>query len=238
MTGTIINVFAILLGGTAGVFLGGRFPERIRQTIMVCLGLFTLANGISLFIKSQNMMVVVLSLVIGTLLGEWWKIEDLISRFGGWLESKVSKSDSPSKQELFIKGFLTSSLLFCIGPLAILGSIQDGLSGDYNLLLLKAIIDGFAALAFATTLGIGVLFSVIPILIYQGGITLLASQAQSAFTDAMMLEMSATGGIILMAIAFSDLLEIKPIRSGNILPALFIAPLLVALLGWLQLTIP
>jgi uncharacterized protein len=135
------------------------------------------------------------------------------------------------EQAKFVRGFLMASLVFCVGPMAILGSIEDGITKNYQILAVKSTLDGFASLAFASSLGIGVLFSVIPLAIYQGGLTLLAAQAQSIVSNAMMTEMSATGGLILMAIAVGGLLELKPIRAGNYLPALVIAPCLVAFLG-------
>jgi uncharacterized membrane protein YqgA involved in biofilm formation len=131
-----------------------------------------------------------------------------------------------------VRGFLTASLVFCIGPMTILGSLQDGLKGDYSLLAIKAVLDGFASLAFASTLGVGVLFSVIVILIYQGSISLLAAQLSTIVTPAMMAEMTAAGGVLLLGIAISSLLEIKKIRVGNFLPALVIAPLIVAILAF------
>ena len=233
MTGTLINIATVIIGGTLGCLLGSRLPERIRQTVVTGLGLFTLAYGISMFIKTQNAIVVVLSLLIGIVLGEWWNIEKGLNNLGTWLEVKVLNSTDESSQKRFIKGFLTASLLFCVGPMAILGSVQDGLTGDYQLLVVKSILDGFAALAFAASMGVGVLFSIIPVLLYQGGITLLAIQAQSFFTEAMITEMSAVGGVILLAIGIGGLLELKPIRTANFLPALVLAPLLVALLAWL-----
>jgi uncharacterized membrane protein YqgA involved in biofilm formation len=235
MTGTLINIATVIIGGTLGCLLGSRLPERVRQTVVTGLGLFTLAYGISMFIKTQNAIVVVLSLLIGIVLGEWWNIEKGLNNLGTWLEVKVLNSTDESSQKRFIKGFLAASLLFCVGPMAILGSVQDGLTGDYQLLVVKSILDGFAALAFAASMGVGVLFSVIPMLLYQGGITLLAVQAQSFFTEAMITEMSAVGGVILLAIGVGGLLELKPIRTANFLPALVLAPLFVALLAWLEI---
>ena len=149
---------------------------------------------------------------------------------------RVLKSNDETSQKRFVRGFLMASLLFCVGPMAILGSVQDGLTGDYQLLVVKSILDGFAALAFAASMGVGVLFSAIVVLIYQGGITLLAVQAQSFFTEAMITEMSATGGVILLAIGIGGLLELRPIRTANFLPALVLAPLFVALMAWLGIT--
>jgi uncharacterized protein len=235
MTGTIINVIAILVGGTVGAVLGGRLPERVRHTVMAGMGLFVLAIGLQMFLKTANSLIVLASLVVGTLLGEWWQIEEGIRWLGRVLERRImpqngTAEDHQARQERFVRGFFTASLLFCVGPIAILGSIQDGLSGNYQLLAVKSVLDGFASIAFASSLGVGVLFSALPILIYQGGIALAATQVQPFISNSMMTEMTATGGILLMAIAISSLLEIKPIRAGNLLPALIIAPLLVAAL--------
>lgn len=233
MTGTIINITAILLGGTLGLFFGSRLPEKMRQTVIAGLGLFVAAIGIQMFLKSENSIAVVISLLAGSLVGEWLRIEDGLKNLGAFFERRFAPSeeaDSGSGGSRFVRGFMTASLVFCIGPIAILGSIQDGLYGDYNLLAIKSILDGFASLAFASSLGVGVLFSSIPILVYQGGITLLAAQAESIISDSMANEMTAVGGVILLGVAISSLLEIKTIRAGNYLPALLFAPVIVALL--------
>ncbi len=238
MTGTLINVAAILIGGTLGSLLGSKLSERFRETMVIGLGLFVLAFGISMFIKTQNAIIVLLSLLFGTLLGEWWRIEQGLNTFGAWVERKIMKNDDVNKQKLFIRGFLTASLVFCVGPLAILGSFQEGLTGDSQLLVVKAIMDGFASMAFAASMGVGVMFSAVPVLIYQGGFTLLATQAQALFTPVMIDEMSATGGVILLAIAIGGLLELRPIRIANFVPAIFLAPLMIALLTWLNIALP
>jgi len=134
----------------------------------------------------------------------------------------------------FVEGFLAASILFCVGPMTILGSVQDGLTGNYSLLATKAVMDGFSALAFASTMGVGVAFSALVILIFQGGLSLLASQIQSVVTAAMISEMSAAGGVILVGIAISNILNIRKVRSGNFLPALILAPLIVALVELLS----
>lgn len=237
MTGTLINVATILVGGGLGLLMGGRFSERLRQTVMAGLGIFTLVIGLQMALKTQNSLIVLASLLIGALLGEWWQIENAIANMGTWLERHFAHSEDSSAQARFVRGFLTASLLFCVGPMAILGSIQDGLTGDFSMLAIKAVLDGFAALAFASSLGVGVLFSALPILIYQGGITLLAGRVQAVMSTTMMNEMSAVGGLILMAVALSSLLEIKQIRAGNFLPALAAAPLIVAGLGWLGIAV-
>ena len=228
MTGTIINFFTIIAGGFLGLFLGNRFSEKIRLTIMNGLGLFTMLYGIRLFTETKNAMVVLISLVIGILIGEWVGIEDRLSNLGIWLEKKFNKAKNADSNQ-FIKGFLTTSLLYCIGPMAILGSIQDGLTGDFNTLAIKAIIDGISAIAFASSLGIGVLFSSVIVFIYQGIITLLAAQLQFILTDVMLFEVNALGGIMLVGLAISNLLEIKRIRVANFLPGFIIIPLIVLL---------
>ncbi len=239
MTGTFLNTGAILLGGTLGLIFGARVPERLKATVVAGMGLFVAAIGIQMFLKTENSIIVLGALLIGALLGEWWKIEDRLEALGKNLEKRFAKNNDSSEptdgnsSSKFVRGFLTSSLLFCVGPLAILGSIQDGLTGDYKLLAVKSVLDGFASLAFASSLGVGVLFSSLMILLYQGGISLLAAQLNAVVTQSMMNELTAAGGVILIGLAISSLLEIKKIRVGNFLPALAIAPLIVWILSLL-----
>jgi len=233
MTGTFINIAAILIGGTIGLFFGSHIPERFKNTVIAGMGLFTAAMGLQMFFKSNNQLIVLGALIIGALLGEWVGIEDGLQAFGQTLEKRFSSDKEIGSGSRFVRGFMVSSLLFCIGPLAILGSIQDGLTGDYNLLAVKSMLDGFASIAFASTLGAGVMFSSLIILLYQGGISLLAGQLNAMVTDPMMAEMTATGGVILLGVAFSNLMEIKKIRVGNFLPALAVAPLIVWVLSHL-----
>ena len=236
MTGTWINIVTVLIGGTIGLTFGDRLPSRVKETVMGGLGLFTLAIGVQMFLNTTNQVIVLLSLLLGGLLGEWWQIELGLQRFGAVIEKRFAGGNGETDSR-FVHGMLTASLVFCVGPMTILGSIQDGLYGDFLLLLIKSVLDMFAALAFASTLGVGVLFSVIVVLVYQGGLSLLAGQAQAVLTDAMIAEMTAVGGVILIGLAISSLLEIKKIRAGNFLPALVIAPvvtpLISALLTWL-----
>ena len=241
MTGTLLNVAAVLIGGALGLLFGARLPDRLKKTVVAAMGLFTAAIGLQMFSGTGNPLIVLSSLLIGTLLGEWWRIEDglqslgvlLERRFGRAPEAASASTDDPAPagNTRFVRGFLTASLLFCVGPMTILGSINDGLRGDYTLLAVKSVLDGFAAMAFASSLGVGVLFSALTVLVFQGGISLLAAQlgqgAGMAATDPRILEMTATGGVILLGLAISSLLEIKPIRVGNLLPALGVAPLLV-----------
>jgi uncharacterized protein len=235
MTGTIINVATVILGSVLGLLLGNRLPDRLRQTVMSGLGLFVLANGLQMFLSTQNSLIVLGGLLIGALLGELLRIEEGLQKLGQLLEKRFlsgQANGSGGADTRFVRGFLTASLLFCIGPMAIMGSIQDGLTGNFQILVVKAVLDGFAALAFASTLGAGVMFSALMILLYQGGISLLAFQANALITTRMMNELNATGGVILMGLALSSLLEIRKIRVGSFLPALAVAPLIVAILVW------
>ena len=233
MTGTLLNIATVLLGGTLGLIFGARIPDQLKATVISGMGLFTMAMGLQMFLNTENPLIVLGSLLLGTLLGEWWRIEDGLQNVGRLLEQRFSREGNDDSNK-FVRGFLTASLLFCVGPLTILGSTQDGLTGDYNLLAVKSVLDGFASLAFASTLGIGVMFSTIIILLYQGGISLLAAQLNSIVTPAMMNELTATGGIILLGLATSSLLEIKKIRVGNMLPALVVAPVVVWVLSLIQ----
>jgi uncharacterized membrane protein YqgA involved in biofilm formation len=239
MTGTIINIVTIIIGSTVGMIFGSRFPNRIRATVIAGLGLFTAAIGMQMFLKTNNAIIVLGSVLLGGILGEWWRIEEKLNALGGYFEHQFSKratnhkestQEDNNQRDRFMRGFLTASLLFCVGPMTILGSIQDGLTGDYRLLATKAVLDGFASLAFASSLGIGVLFSITTVLVVQGGLSLLAAQAAVIITDPMMNEMTATGGLLLIGLAVSSLLEIKTIRVGNFLPALVLAPLVVVII--------
>jgi hypothetical protein len=236
MIGTLINVIAILIGGGLGMFFGVRLPEQLKKTVVSGMGLFVLALGIQMFLKTENALVVLGALLIGAILGEWWRIEDGLEALGRWLERKFARGDGDASGGFapngdFVRGFLSASLLFCTGPLAILGSISDGLRGDYLTLSIKSVLDGFIAIAFSSTLGVGVLFAVLPVFVYQGGISLLAHQLSAILSETMINEMTATGGVLLMGLGLSSMLEIKKIRVGNFLPALAIAPLIVYILS-------
>lgn len=233
MIGTILNFAAILLGGLIGLLAGSRIPLKVRQTLTAGLGLFTLAYGVHLFTQTQNMLVPLSSIVLGTISGEALKIEELLNSLGERIQHKVERraqAGSPDAQR-FISGFVTASLLFCIGPMAILGSIQDGLVGDFQMLAIKSLLDGITAMAFASTFGAGVLFSALTVLVYQGAIALLAGVVGRGFDQSVIHEMTSVGGVILAGIAISNLLEIKKIRTGSLLPALFVAVLVVLLLN-------
>ena len=230
MIGTILNVVAVLVGGGLGALFGERLPQRIRETVLTGLGLFVVALGIKMSLDSQNTLITLGSVLLGGILGEWWRLEDRLTGLGAALEARFARSQSEAATARFVQGFVSSSLVFCVGPMAILGSIQDGLTGDFQILAIKSVLDAFGALAFAATLGAGVLFSAGVVLVYQGGLTLLAAQAQSLLSDAMVREMTAAGGLLVLGIGVGPLLELRPIRVTNYLPALVIAPAVAAVL--------
>ena len=229
MTGTLINVASIVVGSALGLLIGARLPERLRSTLMAGMGLFTLGLGLQQFLKTANPILVLVSIVLGTLLGEAARLEDRLQGLGAWLEARLTR-DSEGASSRFVQGFLTASLLYCVGPMAILGSIQDGLTGDFRLLATKGVMDGIASLTLASTLGAGVLLSALPVFVYQGALTLLAGWAQAVLTPAMIAELTATGGVMMIGIGL-NLLEVRQVRVGNMLPALVVAPLLVWLIA-------
>jgi hypothetical protein len=238
MIGTWINIGTIIIGSLFGIFFGTRLPERMRSTVIVALGLFTFALGIDLFLEGvqtpdENPLIPLISLLFGAILGEWWRLEDRLKMLGGRLEARISGSTEAGST--FIRGFVSASLLFCIGPMTILGAIQDGLTGDFQLLAIKSVLDGFASLALASTFGVGVAFSILVVLVYQGGLSLAASFFQEALTEVMLAEMTVVGGILLLALAVGTLLEIRPTRPTNLLPALLLAPFLVLIIRWIGL---
>jgi uncharacterized membrane protein YqgA involved in biofilm formation len=232
MTGTFINFVAILVGSALGILFGSRLSENLKNTVIAGMGLFTSAVGMQMFLKTENALIVLGALIIGAILGEWWGVEDGLQSLGSWLEKRFAGS-SEGVSSQFVRGFLTASVLYCTGPMAVLGAINDGLRGDYLTLSIKSVLDGFISIAFASTLGIGVAFAALPVLVYQGLISLLAAQLNAIVNTSMMNEMTATGGVLLIGIGISSLLEIKRIRVGNFLPALVIAPVIVYILNLL-----
>lgn len=223
MRGTFLNIATVLIGASLGKLLGAHLPQKIRETVLHGLGLITIIIGIQLALQTEHVLIMLGSLLIGGVIGEVVKIEDRLESFAHWAGGKIKVSESN-----FAEGFITASLVFCVGPMTIMGSIQDGLTGDFQLLAIKSMLDGFAALAFASTLGWGVAFSSLTILFYQGGLSLGAASFKAILTQPMILEMTAVGGVLIFAIGLK-LLELKEFRVGNFLPALIVAPVLVAL---------
>jgi len=234
MIGTIINAVTVLIGGTLGTLLGHRFPARMQETILASLGLFTVVIAIDSALVTGNVLIVLSSLLVGALIGEALRIESRLEDFGRWLRDRLVRNQDEGEGSRFVEGFVTASLIFCVGPLTIQGAIEDGLMGDYTKLAVKAVLDGFAAMAFATTLGPGVIASVIVILVFQGGISLLAGLSSNIFTEPMIVELTATGGVVLLALGLR-LLGLTKIRAANLLPAIFIAPAAVAIMDALRI---
>jgi uncharacterized membrane protein YqgA involved in biofilm formation len=227
MTGTLINVATVLVGGTVGTFLRSRFPDRVRQMVIWGVGLISLVIGLEMSLSTKNILVVLGSLLAGGILGELSRLHEGLNWLGDTLQAKLSVN----KDSTFSKGFVTASLLFCVGPMTILGSIQDGLNDDYTLLATKSILDGFASLAFAASMGWGVVFAALTVLIYQGGLTLGAGLVKTLLTEPMVVEMTATGGTLILAIGL-NLLDLTAIRVANFLPGLVIAPAVMAVVQW------
>ena len=241
MTGTLINIIAVIVGGALGSIMGARLPQKVRDTVMSGLGLMTITLGMSMALQSKNLLIVMGSVLLGGVLGEWWRIEDGLEAVGRWLEARFGRPDDAAEGHSITRAFVTASLVFCVGPLTVVGSILDGLTGNYQPLALKSMLDGFAALAFSASLGPGVLFSTLTILVYQGGLSLVAHllgtnlSGVSAQTPSI-IEMGATGGVLIMGIGLI-LLDLKRIRIGNFLPAIAIAPLVVVVLESLGISL-
>ena len=232
MTGTILNVITVVIGGTLGALLGARLPEKMRETVMHGLGLMTMVIGVQMAIGTRNILIVLASILVGGIVGEMLGIQARLDAIGKRLEERFARGQ---KAGTFTRGFVTASLVFCVGPMTILGSIQDGLLGDYSLLAIKSMLDGFAGLAFASTLGIGVAFSALTVFVVQGAISVAAMWFGSALGSVArdtpwVIEMTATGGVLIMGISLI-LLELKQVRVGNLLPAIFIAPAIVSMLA-------
>jgi uncharacterized protein len=254
--GTLLNIAAVLAGTAAGVMLGGRLPDRVRVTVMQGLGLFTIFLGVREALLTRNALLLLGALLLGGLVGELARVEDRLASAGRRIEARLGRSvdrdvpehiadpeqatpehvpdDEPSagtgSRSRFVEGYVVASLVFCVGPLTILGSIQDVLDGDIDLLATKSALDGFAALAFATTLGWGVAASVVTIAVFQGGLTASAALVEGVLTDRMVDEMSAVGGLLLVGIGLR-LLDLAEVRVASFLPGIVFAPVLVAMFG-------
>jgi uncharacterized membrane protein YqgA involved in biofilm formation len=226
MTGTILNVTTVLIGSAVGLLLGARLPDRVRVVAMQGLGLVTLLIGVQMALRTENVLIVLASVALGGSLGALLRVDERLDGLGQWLEGRV-KGYFPQQSDIS-QAFITASLVFCVGPMTILGSLQDGLTGDYRLLAVKALLDGIAAVAFASTLGVGVVFAAVTVLVYQGALTLGAALLKDLLSEAVIREMSATGGLLILGIGLR-LLEIRRLALGDLLPALLAVPLVTAI---------
>lgn len=225
MWGTLVNAIAVVAGSSIGLVLRGSFPERVKDTVFKGIGLVTLFIGLQMALKTESLIILFFSVLIGAIVGELINIEGRIERL-----RETFKPRSGFSEDKFVEGFMTAFLLFCMGSMTIVGSIEDGLSGNPSILYAKSVLDGFASISLASALGVGVLFSVIPLLLYQGGITLLASMSRAFFTEAVINELSAAGGIILIGLGI-NIMEIKKMKVANFLPSLVVAAALAHLVA-------
>ncbi len=237
--GTLINVLAILAGSAIGVLLGNRLPEKMSRTLTDAMGLIVLVIGALNLLELSNenfakstgafptILVVLAALLIGGVLGSLMNIEGRLEQFGSWLQAKTKgKGD----KELFIQGFVNAALLFTIGPMAILGALQDGLGQGFDVLALKSTLDGFTSIAFSATMGWGVAFSAIPVGIWQGVLTILSATVGAVLSEAAVASITATGGILLLGTGLR-LLQIRMVSVADLLPALVMAPVITLLLA-------
>lgn len=216
MLGTIVNTMSIVVGSLIGLLFKGNIPDKYSQTIMHAIGLSVVLIGLKTALNTDALLIVIISMAIGSLAGEWLGLEDRLEQLGHWIGKRLSRDSKGIS-----KGFVNASLLFCVGAMAIVGSMEAGLSGNHQTLFAKSILDGITSILFASTLGIGVLFSAVSVLVYQGLITITASSIRNFLSPEVVAQMSAVGGLLIMAIGIG-LLEIKKIKIGNMLPAIFI----------------
>lgn len=230
MLGVWANFGAVVVGGLLGTLLRGGIKEKYSKTINAGLALCVLLIGMSGALQTGNMLLVIISVVVGSFLGELMRIEDGLDRLGEWAQAKFAKNDAG-----FATGFVNATLLFSVGAMAVVGSLEAGLSGKADTLVAKAALDGVSAVIFASSFGIGVIFSAIPLTIYQGGIALLAGVLAPFLTDVLIQEMSAVGSILIIALSFNMLgLTKDRIRVGNMLPAILVPCVYIPVANWIS----
>ena len=221
--GTLINTSTVLVGGGIGLVIGHRIPDRVRELVVQVIGLVTLALGLSDVIKTHNMVFPLFGMVIGSLIGEALRIEDRLILLGEMLKNRFASDNTDGR---FVTGFVTASLLFCVGPLTILGAIQDATGNTPQLYIIKGSLDGFMTVIFSALYGVGAIFSAASVFIVQGTLTLFGTRLDLLLNERMRVELFAAGGLAVMAIGL-NLLEIKKIRLGSLLPGLVVTPMLV-----------
>ena len=219
MIGTLINCVAIMLGSALGLLLRRGMKESIAQTVMQGIGLSVILIGISVAITTGNTLLVIVSMAIGGVAGSLIDIDGKMNRLGAWAQRKLTRGDD--ENNTFAKGFVTASLVYCVGAMAVVGALDSGIRGDHSTLIAKAMLDGVTAIVFTSSLGIGVMLSAVPVLVYQGVIALLGNAIAPLLSDVVVNEMSAVGGLLIMAIGVNMLLD-KDIKVANLLPAILI----------------
>ena len=221
MIGTLVNTAAVIIGGLLGLVLNKRMPDRVTTIYFLAIGLFTLAIGASMAVSMEKILIIVSSLAIGSLFGEWWDLENSVEKLSEHLKKRFKIGN-----EKFSEGLVTSFLLFCVGSMTILGTIQEGTGGSPDLLFTKSTMDFFSALLLASAMGIGVVFSSVPLFIFQAALTLLARYAANFFSDDIILGLTNVGGILLIGLGI-NILGIKKLRIMNMLPSLIVVVLLL-----------
>lgn len=217
MLAVFVNAVTVIVGSILGMLLNKRLKEEYTKTIIACMGICTMVIGVTSAIATSNIIIVIVCLVLGTVLGELVKLEKRLDGAGNWLKKKVPQSGNSR----FTEGFVTASLLFCVGSMAIMGSFEAGLRSDYDIIFAKSAMDGIMAVTLAATMGLGVAFSALTVIIYQGALTLLAGVVAPVLSDSVIVEMSAVGGVMLIATGMNIIgLTKDRIRVGNMLPAL------------------
>lgn len=225
MIGTLVNAASVIMGSTIGILFRDKFPKKIQTTVIHSISLSVILIGMQMAFnikKDIDIIIVIFSLVIGAVVGELIQLEKRLNDFGEKLKEKFGGED-----DLFVQGFVQASLIYCVGAMAIMGAIQDGLNNDPSILFTKSLLDGITSIAFAASTGIGVAFSVVPILIYQGSITLTANWAAVYLTEDMIRLMTSSGGLLITAIGL-NMLGVSKIKTGNLLPGLIVSILLAA----------
>lgn len=231
MIAVFINMALVLVGSALGLLLKDRFPAALGGAIRTGIGLCTLGIGLGSLLKTADTLCVIVCMVLGILLGEWLDVERRMDAAGELLKARLEKPDSQSR---FVEGFVTATILYCVGAMAINGSLEAGINRDYSIILSKSVMDGVTAITFAAAMGVGVAFSVLPILIYQGGLTLLAQWVGPYIDPAVVNEMSAVGGALIVGISINLLgLREERVKVGNMLPAIFLPLIYVPLSSWL-----
>ncbi|WP_094606625.1 putative membrane protein YdfK [Sporomusa silvacetica DSM 10669] len=218
MKGTLVNVVAVILGSGVGLALKQGIPEKYQNTLIHGMSLAVGIIGLQMALKTQNVLIVILGIAVGAVIGEALNIDGGLNKIGEWLSAKLSGSDEAGKSNIG-RGFVTASLVYCIGAMAVVGSIQDGLTGDTSILYAKSLLDGIISVVFTSSMGIGVAFSSVSVLVYQGLITLLAGFFSAVLSEQVVTELTATGGILIVGVSIL-MLEIKNIKLANLLPAI------------------
>lgn len=218
--GSLVNALTVIIGSTIGLLTGSKLPDRFKAIIFQAVGLATLVLGMQMAFEVKDFVIFIFSLIFGAIIGEAMHLETRMEQFSEWLKARVR-----IKNERFSEGLITAFLIFCVGSMTFVGAINEGLTGDRTLILSKAVLDGFTSIVLASVYGVGVLFSVVPLFLVQGSLTLLATPFQALFTDLLIAQLTAVGGALVLGIGL-NLLEIKKIKTMNLLPGLVVVVVL------------